>query len=148
MNLIKYCLAICISLILLFSLNSAVADKNDEFIVIVNKSNNESTLHRVQLKRIFLRKVRTWENGNEIKPVEQDIDSITRRAFSIKIIGKDVEIVLNYWHQQIFTGRGVPPPVLASDKEVIDFIKSNPDAIGYISRNAISPEVKMVNIIH
>ena len=90
----KCCFIICIVVILLFSLNSAIAEKNGDFIVIINKSNTETSLHEVELKRIFLRKVRQWKNGNEILPVEQSRESTVRKEFSQKILGKDVEIII------------------------------------------------------
>ena len=41
--------------------------------------------------------------------------------------------VRNYWQQRIFTGRGVPPPELASEEAVIKYVTDHPNAIGYVS---------------
>jgi hypothetical protein len=44
-----------------------------------------------------------------------------------------VGAVRAFWQQQIFSGRDVPPPELASDKEVMEFVKQHAGAVGYMS---------------
>jgi len=43
-------------------------------------------------------------------------------------------------------GNSVPPPEFSSDAEMINFVKNNRSAIGYISPNASIDGVKVVNI--
>jgi hypothetical protein len=38
----------------------------------------------------------------------------------------------SYWNQQIFSGKGVPPPELDSEAAVIRYVLSNRGAIGYL----------------
>jgi hypothetical protein len=41
--------------------------------------------------------------------------------------------VKSFWQRQIFSGSGVPPQERASDEEVLDFVRANPGAVGYVS---------------
>ena len=54
--------------------------------------------------------------------------------------------VENYWQQQIFSGRGSPPPIKASDQEVLAFVAANPGAIGYVSADADTSAVKTITL--
>jgi len=74
------------------------------------------------LKMIFLGKSKKWDDGNKIRPVDQKLTSFVREEFSKKVLGKSVTAVKNYWHQQIFSGRGVPPPEKNSDRAVISYV--------------------------
>ena len=55
-----------------------------------------------------------------------------REEFSRAIHGKSLAYVTRYWHRVIFAGRGVPPDELASDAAVIELVKNQRGAIGYI----------------
>jgi hypothetical protein len=54
--------------------------------------------------------------------------------------------VRQYWQQEIFSGRGTPPPVRASDLEVAEYVAANPGAIGYVAADAEVKDVKVVQI--
>ena len=77
-----------------------------------------------------------WINGTTAMPVDQAASSDIREAFSLEVHGRDVGAIKSYWQRQIFSGRGVPPPELASDREVLDFVRANQGAVGYVSTSA------------
>ena len=58
-----------------------------------------------------------------------------------------VQMIAEFWRQQIFSGRNVPPVEKASDAEVLDFVRGNPGAIGYVSAStSLAPDVKVVTV--
>jgi ABC-type phosphate transport system substrate-binding protein len=69
-------------------------------------------------------------------PVDQAEGSSVRKAFSEAVHGRAPSAVEAYWQRQIFSGRGVPPLQKMSDDEVIAYVRSNPSAVGYVSRGA------------
>ena len=101
------------------------------FRVIVHPSNAVSSMTRAELSAIFTRRTRSWREGGEIQPIEPSEERI-RETFSRAIHGKSLAYVTRYWQRVIFSGRGVPPVVLASDAAVIEFVKTHRGAIGYI----------------
>jgi len=104
------------------------------FVVIVPSSNPILSISRADLSAIFMRKTRSWRDGSQIIPVDQQATSRVREVFSRSVHGKTVAFVTRYWHRLIFSGRGIPPIELASDAAVIEFVKANRGAIGYIGR--------------
>ncbi|MEK7358198.1 MAG: phosphate ABC transporter substrate-binding protein, partial [Bdellovibrionota bacterium] len=62
------------------------------------------------------------------------------------ILDRSVPAMRNYWQQLIFSGRGVPPPELESDRAVVDYVSRHADAIGYVSPQANVRQNKIVTI--
>jgi len=123
------------------------AQENESFVVIVNQSNPISEMTSSQVSKIFLKKVKVWDNGKEIKPIDLTDESPLRAKFSKKIHLKKVSAIESYWQQRIFAGRAVPPPRLNTEEEVIDYVKRNPTAIGYVSKNAKIADVKVLRLV-
>jgi len=46
----------------------------------------------------------------------------------------------------MLSGEGTAPKAFSSDAEVIDFVKNNNGAIGYISKDSLSDDVKQLNV--
>ena len=123
------------------------AQTGADFKVIVNSANPVTTLPRDTVNRMFLRKMTTWPDGQTVAPVDQNTNSASRRAFSKAILGKDSAEIAAYWNQQIFSGRGLPPPMKPSDNEVLSYVRDYPHAIGYVAADAkIGEGVKVVAV--
>ena len=116
------------------------------FVVIVNKANVETTLTRDRIAKLFLKKMTVWNDNSAVKPVDQSSKSETRKAFSSDVLKMSVDAVLRYWQQMVFSGRGSPPPIKNSDAAVIEYVKANPGAIGYVSKKADTSSVAVVTI--
>jgi ABC-type phosphate transport system substrate-binding protein len=116
------------------------------FILIVNAANPVSALRDVDVSKLFLRKVTKWPSGKPVQPVDQVASSPARRTFSNAIHRMDVPRVKSYWQEIVFSGRGDPPPERASDDEIIQFVRANPNAIGYVSSSIALVDVKVLTI--
>jgi len=105
------------------------------FIVVINRSNPDSVMTRRALTDLFLKHVRQWDRGLDALPVDLPADSDIRQEFSRDVLERDMSAVMGYWRSQIFSGRGVPPPELATPALVVSYVAANPGAIGYIPRD-------------
>ena len=103
--------------------------------MIVHPRNPMTGVDRGFLADAFLKKVSRWSNGEAIRPVDR-VDSAVRERFAKTVLRRSLSAVRSYWQQQIFSGRGVPPPELDSDEAVIRFVLKYPGAIGYVSAGA------------
>lgn len=101
--------------------------------IIVNPESKVTSIGRAELSKIFLRRLRTWADGKRAVPVDQLPSSDAREAFTRLVHGRSVVTVEVYWKRMIFSGRGVPPEELASDAEVLEFVRSTPGAVGYVT---------------
>jgi ABC-type phosphate transport system substrate-binding protein len=117
------------------------------FVVVVHVDNPSTTIARDQLSKIFLKRANKWPNGNPVMPVDLASGSAARAAFTKTVHGKSVTAVVAFWQQQIFSGRDVPPPEKASEKDVVEFINGHPGAVGYVSAGAmLGDSVKTLQI--
>lgn len=116
---------------------SAPEARTDEaaFRVIVHPSNPTASITRAELSAIYMRRTRSWRDGRQIVPADHPASSRVREHFSRAVHGKSVAYVTRYWQRLIFSGRGVPPRQLRNDAAVLDLVKHNRDAIGYIDRD-------------
>jgi ABC-type phosphate transport system substrate-binding protein len=97
------------------------------FLIVVHRSNPAVSMTRAELSAIYMKRKSDWQ------PVDQPASARVRERFSRAVHGKSVAYVTRYWQRLIFSGRGIPPRQLPSDAAVIEFVKNNPNAIGYIA---------------
>lgn len=113
-----------------------------EVAVIVNPS-NASNIDADTIKKIYLGKSKSFDNGTKVNPVNQN-DNPVADEFNDKVVGKSSSQLNAYWSKLIFTGKGTPPEKLDNDQAVIDFVAANNDAIGYIDSSKASDKVKVI----
>jgi ABC-type phosphate transport system substrate-binding protein len=125
-----------------------VAGQNaSDFRVIVHPSNPINSLSTADVSRFFMEHNAEWPGGTPSLPIDLSPESPLRSKFSAKVLGRDVAAVRAHWRRLIFQGKGVPPPTRSSEREIVQFVSSNQNAIGYVStRVASSADVKAVDV--
>jgi ABC-type phosphate transport system substrate-binding protein len=106
------------------------------FKIVVHPSNPLSSMTKNEVSEYLLKRKLEWPDGKPVIPVDQQESSPVRAAVLHDLFGRSATAIRNYWQQQIFSGRAVPPVEKASDEEVMTFIQSSPGAIGYVSESA------------
>ncbi|GAB4001011.1 substrate-binding domain-containing protein [Spirosoma daeguense] len=109
---------------------SALKLATDGVALIINKTNTDSLVTMGELQRIFDGQIKQWnqlKGGNQTAPITLvfDNNNSSNLAFVLNIF--KVKEVKNL---RIFTTR--------SNREVIDFVRKNPSALGFIGVNWIS----------
>ena len=135
-----------ILLALLVSLTWYVGALAAGYKVIVNNTNETSSLQKKELSQLFMKKTAKWGAGTAVIAVDQTEKSSVRERFTQEVHGKSVAAVKSYWQQQIFSGRDVPPVEKSSDAQVVAFVKQNAGAIGYVGESADTAGVKVVSV--
>ena len=122
------------------------AEEQALFRIVTHADNPVTSLSKTQLSRFLLKKVSKWETGEQVKAVDHGGKQEVREVFSKAIHGRSASSIQRYWQRQIFSGKGVPPPELEGDSEVLDFVSQNPGAIGYVSNSASVSGVKVIEV--
>jgi ABC-type phosphate transport system substrate-binding protein len=112
--------------------------------VIVHPDNPITSVSRGFLRDVFLKKSTEWDGGEGILPVDLSWRFAERRVFTEQVLQKTAAQVKAYWNQQIFSGKGVPPPEADSPRSVIDYVLANPGAVGYIPANTDPAGAKVI----
>jgi TonB family protein len=111
----------------------------DGYKVVVNPGNATASLSREQISKLFSGKA-GWDDGSTASPVDQLPTSPVREVFSHDIFGAPASVI---------AGRGGPggqPPAVASDRDVLAYVRLKPGAIGYVSASADVQGVRVVSI--
>ncbi|CAN5885387.1 hypothetical protein BH11MYX3_BH11MYX3_47410 [soil metagenome] len=123
--------AIVIMFVLLCAIGGSLAAE-ERYDVIVHPDNPITEVDRSFVRDAYLKKVQRWGKGESIRPIDLPPKISLRDRFTQDVIRKTPSQLKNYWNQQIFSGKGVPPPEADSAREVIGYVLSHPGAIGYI----------------
>jgi len=135
---------IIILVILAAAISSTVAAQT--YKVIVNTSNDISSLSHKDLALVFLKKQKRWDDGSAIQPIDQKANAPVRSTFSTEVFRKKVDAIRSYWQQAIFSGMATAPIEKDTDEDVVEYVKNNKGAIGYISANTPVSGVKVISI--
>ena len=124
----------------------AAPDSDKEFYVIVNVDNSIDSISANQLSRIFNKKVKKFENDMASLPVAQKNSRPVTKIFNKTILKKNTKQLKYYWARKMFSGSSKPPKSLASDTEVVKFVASLKNAVGYVSEIPTNKKVKVILI--
>jgi ABC-type phosphate transport system substrate-binding protein len=114
-----------------------------EIAVVVHPS-NAAAVDGTSLSRIFLGKAKNFSGGGQAVAINQAESSPITEEFNSKVLKKSGSQLKAYWSKLVFTGKGTPPKALSSDAEVISFVSSNPNSIGYVDAASVTGAVKVV----
>src|SRR5688500_7955844 len=131
---------------LLITLTAPAGAQESAYRVIVHPENGVREVERKFLSDAFLKKTTGWPGGEQVRPVARPADSPIRRRFSQHVLGRTLPAVKSYWQQLIFSGRDVPPPELDTEDKVVEYVRKNRGAIGYVSPQADVSGVKVLSI--
>jgi ABC-type phosphate transport system substrate-binding protein len=124
----------------------AVDASAQEFQVVVNAASGVTELTRDQVSDIFRKKARRL-GGESAEPVDLNKNLAAREAFSQAVHGSSVNSIVSWWMQQVFAGKDDPPDQMGSEAELLEFVRSNPGAIGYVSAGAdLGSGVKAIQV--
>ncbi len=121
--------------------------------VIVNGQNLINDISYDDLERIYLGKMTLWENGDEeltILPSILKENSILTGQLMFAAIKKSRTKLNSYWRKKLFSGAGIPPKEFRTSESVVNYVASNPGAIGIISsdaKNKMELNVKVIKRI-
>ncbi len=115
-------------------------------VVIVNPSNPTTSMRKADVSRLFLKQTGKWTNGTKVVPVDLPTKSSTRADFTRAVHGRTVEAIQAYWNQKMFSGAEVPPEQKPSERDVVEFVRTTPGAVGYVSASAAGPQVKVLRL--
>jgi ABC-type phosphate transport system substrate-binding protein len=133
--------------IVMFVLASTGASTAEElrFKVIVHPDNPSTTLSRDALRDAYLKKATEW-HGATIRPIDLSTRFPAREQFTLSVIRKSPSQLRTYWNQQVFSGKGVPPPEVDSPADVISYVLANRGAVGYLPADADPGKAKVIGI--
>lgn len=140
-------LSVLLGIALPLAVSAAWADSEAQgFLLIVHPQNHTPHATKEWVAQAFLKRVTRWDDGQTIKPVDLPPDATVRNLFSGAVLKRSVSAMRSYWQQRIFSGRELPPPELASDEAVVQYVLGTPGAIGYVAPTTQLHKVRVLAV--
>jgi ABC-type phosphate transport system substrate-binding protein len=136
--------AILILLLALLTAGGARAADASSIVVIVNPSSGVEKLTRDEVIDIFLGRYRKLPSGRVAMPIDVTEEGTQRARFYQLLVKKSPAEMSSYWARLVFSGTTSPPFQVPDTQTALDLVGSNPNAIAYVDRAAVTPKVKVV----
>jgi ABC-type phosphate transport system substrate-binding protein len=135
-----------IHLLVLAAVFAAGDARAEELKIVVHPDNPVTEVSRGFLREAFLKKSTQWSRGETIRPIDLARKYPVRERFTREVVKKTPAQLKSYWSQQIFSGKGVPPPEADTTNSVIAYVLANRGAVGYVPAGADTRGAKVVKV--
>jgi hypothetical protein len=102
-----------------------------DYYVVVSERSHVATLTRQQVLHLFMGRTRTFPDGTLAAALDLSDDAL-RGGFYRLLSGMTLPQVNSYWARLMFSGRNLPPQRLNSQSTMIERIRDDPAAIGWL----------------
>ena len=134
-----------VSFILLLSLMPSMVSA-DDLVVVANKNNPLNELSKQQIIDIFMGRTTFYASGQRIILLDQKLNSSTRKQFYLNLVNKTLNEINSYRARFLFSGRATLPREV-SDKELINYLETDTDAIGYVEADKVNDKLKILGYV-
>ncbi len=102
--------------------------------VVVSAESPVRTITQKEVLALYTGRTRAFAGGEPATPLDQRRDGPAREAFYQALTGMDIARINSYWARLHFTGQVQPPQPLSDDSAVVQRLRADPLAIGYLTR--------------
>ncbi|TMP45027.1 hypothetical protein CWB96_08220 [Pseudoalteromonas citrea] len=131
-------------LLLLFS---ALAQAQQDIVVIVNKTNPTDALSHKAVVDMFMGKYLAFPDGSMAQTYDYQKDSQIRSTFLSAITGRSINQINAYWSRVRFSGKVSPPQIFPDVMTVLDKVAHTANAVAYVPAHTVTAQVKVVYTI-
>ena len=114
--------------------------------VIAHKSVPIDQIDKARLLDLYLGEIKKWEDGQPVVLFDLKQKDEARKAF-YKFLGKSSSRMKSIWIKNLLSGEGDPPESIKSQDDLLRRIASTAGAIGFIKKENVSDDVKVLVLI-
>jgi ABC-type phosphate transport system substrate-binding protein len=115
-----------------------------DIVVVVHPHSPLKQLTAVEVSDLYLGRIRSLRDGQRLAVLDQPRDSGLRGRFFSLLNGMDLHRLNAYWARLQFSGDTQPPAQLPDSQSVIERVRRDPLAIGYVDATAVTGAVRPV----
>ena len=113
-------------------------------VVVVNKDNPVSDLSKREIIDLYMGRNLYFPDGKLALRLDHPPTSYERETFYQQLVKKSVAQVNAYWAKLLFTGKASPPMLMENSEQLLDTVRNNRNAIGYMDEVNLDKSVKVV----
>ena len=116
-------------------------------IVICHPNLKNEDLSNQLLLRIYAMQKRVWSDNTPVRVYTFSNDNKVHKDFVNTFLRMQPYQLDRLWHRLVFSGTGKPPEVVASIKEMMDVVRTQPGSIGYIDSRYLDESDKSLMVV-
>lgn len=117
-----------------------------ELVIIVNPAAKITNMKLTDLKKIYEVKMKTLTGIGKLALVNLPKTDPARIFFSMLVLKKSAEDMERVYMKSALSGKGQPPKVLKTEKEILEFVKKNKTAMAYVRASTKLEGVKTLTV--
>lgn len=130
----------------LFFTLASTGSLRSQIAVIVHKSVAIDSASAAQVADMYRLKTRKWQDGKRIVLYNLKAKNTTKEKF-YKFIDENPLNLRKLWMRLQLTGEATPPHALETEEQVVKEVATTPGAIGYVRRQMVNDNVKIIAVI-
>lgn len=115
-----------------------------DLYVVAHASNPQASLTQKEVVELFMGRHRAFADGGFAFVLDLPRDNPVRDRFYQNIAGMSPSQVNSYWARLMFSGQATPPQPLPDERAVVEVVKRNPNALGYLGSPPADKGVRVV----
>ena len=112
--------------------STIIAGSASAATIVINSEVEVADLDAKTVEKIYLGKKTLWDSGQRITPALVSESKGVSKTFLEEILHKSVPQYRAYWKKRLFSGGGTVPKTFRTSREVVEFVKRTPGAIGVV----------------
>jgi len=113
-----------------------------DIVVVVHPDNPLLQLAPQEVSDLYLGRIRATRSGDRLLILDQPRDSELRSRFFARLNGMSLRNVDAYWARLQFSGDSQPPRPLPDSYSIVNVVRLNRLAIGYVEAGAVTGDVR------
>lgn len=118
-----------------------------DIFVIVNGASPVKSLSNKETVDLFMGRTRMYANGDHVFACDLPRESGVRADFYRVMTGMTQAQINSYWARLMFSGQVMPPQAFGTEQEILEVVKRNPGAIGYVGHEPQDKSVRVVLVL-
>jgi hypothetical protein len=118
-----------------------------DFYLVVHAGNAQAALTQKEAVDLFMGRQRTFPRGDFALVFDLPRDSPQREAFYKALTGMSLAQVNSYWARLMFAGQSLPPQPLPDEAAMLDIVRRNPSALGWVSKEPNDKNIRTVLVL-
>ena len=119
-----------------------------DIAVIVNNNSDLGNLSLKNVQDIFTGELVILPNHEIPIPLDERSNLSLRSAYYEALTGKSLPLINEHWARLLFSGKVTPPALLLDEMAMLRAVRSNRDALGYLTLSKVPEDVHVVLTLH
>ncbi len=126
---------------------AVVPSAHADLYVIAHASHPQASLTQKEVLDLFMGRQRAFPDGSFAFVFDLPRDNPVRERFYQQVAGMSLAQVNSYWARLMFSGQAMPPQPLPDERTVVEVVKRNPNALGYLGSPTADKGVRVLLVV-